>query len=82
MCVSLRGLFAFHPSPGPPRQDVQEMEQLEYQLQRENEATRQQINKAIADRCVCVRRDSVDVRTIDMFEWNGLFVIGLKQLMF
>lgn len=31
-------------------QDVQEVEQLEYQLQRENEATRQQIAKAIADR--------------------------------
>lgn len=31
-------------------QDVQEMEQLEYQLQRDNELTRQQIEKSIAER--------------------------------
>lgn len=29
------------------------MEQLEYQLQRENEVTKQQIDKAIADRYSC-----------------------------
>ncbi|CAM9655092.1 unnamed protein product [Pylaiella littoralis] len=36
--------------PQRTREDVQEMEQLEYQLQRENEVTKQQIDKAIADR--------------------------------
>lgn len=35
------------------------MEQLEYQLQRENEATRQQINKAIADRYSMLSRNHV-----------------------
>lgn len=51
--VSVRGtnvacacliVFVFGP------QDVQEMEQLEYQLQRDNELTRQQIEKSIAER--------------------------------
>lgn len=36
--------------PLAPRQDVEEMEQLEYQLQRENEDIKQQIQKAIAER--------------------------------
>lgn len=44
------------------------MEQLEYQLQRDNEATRQQINKAIADRCgVCLC--FVYLNTIELAAW-------------
>ncbi|CAN0102710.1 unnamed protein product, partial [Laminaria digitata] len=36
--------------PQRSREDVQELEQLEYQLQRDNELTRQQIEKSIAER--------------------------------
>lgn len=48
--MSVGGFYRSLTCPLVPRQDVEEMEQLEYQLQRENEDIKQQIQKAIAER--------------------------------